>query len=110
MRCSSSRWSTSHWAASVPTYEIVTSCQPSVMYSNGYYYTSFVPPPPPPPASSTTASTSPTSAPLQYSSVVSGQPVLAPQYSAVAAGGPVQYTTNSGSPVQYSTSSGAGVQ
>ena len=36
----------------VPTYEIVTSCQPSVMYSNGYYYTSFVPPtvtsPPPP--------------------------------------------------------------
>jgi len=41
----------------IPTYEIVTSCQPSVMYSNGYYYTSFVPtstqatsvPPPPPP-------------------------------------------------------------
>ena len=29
----------------IPTYEIVTSCQPSVMYSNGYYYTSFVPPP-----------------------------------------------------------------
>ena len=46
----------------IPTYEIVTSCQPSVIYSNGYYYTSFVPPsttttapaptppPPPPPA------------------------------------------------------------
>merc|ERR1719474_503517 len=31
--------------AAIPTYEIVTSCQPSVMYSNGYYYTSFVPPP-----------------------------------------------------------------
>ena len=96
--------------ASVPTYEIVTSCQPSVMYSNGYYYTSFVPPPPPQaPASSTPAST-PTSAPLQYSSVVSGQQVMAPQYSAVAAGGaPVQYTpaANSGSPVQYSSSSGA---
>ena len=29
---------------SIPTYEIVTSCQPTVMYSNGYYYTSFVPP------------------------------------------------------------------
>lgn len=43
--------------SNIPTYEIVTSCQPSVMYSNGYYYTSFVPnstqatsvPPPPPP-------------------------------------------------------------
>ena len=29
----------------IPTYEIVTSCQPAVVYSNGYYYTSFVPPP-----------------------------------------------------------------
>lgn len=28
--------------ASIPTYEIVTSCQPAVVYSNGYYYTSFV--------------------------------------------------------------------
>merc|ERR1719347_599365 len=28
----------------IPTYEIVTSCQPSVVYSNGYYYTSFTPP------------------------------------------------------------------
>jgi len=28
----------------IPTYEIVTSCQPAVVYSNGYYYTSFVPP------------------------------------------------------------------
>ena len=27
----------------IPTYEIVTSCQPAVVYStNGYYYTSFV--------------------------------------------------------------------
>lgn len=42
----------------IPTYEIVTSCQPSVIYSNGYYYTSFLPPTttpapantPPPPA------------------------------------------------------------
>lgn len=25
----------------IPTYEIVTSCQPAVVYSNGYYYTSF---------------------------------------------------------------------
>jgi len=31
----------------IPTYEIVTSCQPSVIYSNGYYYTSFLPPSPP---------------------------------------------------------------
>ena len=30
----------------IPTYEIVTSCQPSVIYSNGYYYTSFSPPTP----------------------------------------------------------------
>eukprot|EP00095_Tigriopus_kingsejongensis_P010753 maker-scaffold277_size226016-snap-gene-1.26 protein:Tk10753 transcript:maker-scaffold277_size226016-snap-gene-1.26-mRNA-1 annotation:"protein fam46c" len=29
----------------IPTYEIVTSCQPAVVYSNGYYYTSFVSPP-----------------------------------------------------------------
>jgi hypothetical protein len=29
-------------AAHIPTYEIVTSCQPAVVYSNGYYYTSFV--------------------------------------------------------------------
>ena len=28
--------------ATIPTYEIVTSCQPAVMYSNGFYYTSFV--------------------------------------------------------------------
>merc|ERR1712141_972818 len=28
--------------AHIPTYEIVTSCQPAVVYSNGYYYTSFV--------------------------------------------------------------------
>ena len=28
----------------IPTYEIVTSCQPAVVYSNGFYYTSFVPP------------------------------------------------------------------
>ena len=26
----------------IPTYEIVTSCQPAVVYSNGYYYTSFI--------------------------------------------------------------------
>ncbi len=26
----------------IPTYEIVTSCQPAVVYSNGYYYTSFL--------------------------------------------------------------------
>ena len=32
----------------IPTYEIVTSCQPSVIYSNGYYYTSFSPPAPAP--------------------------------------------------------------
>lgn len=35
----------SNHGANIPTYEIVTSCQPTVMYSNGYYYTSFVPPP-----------------------------------------------------------------
>ena len=29
-------------AAAIPTYEIVTSCQPAVIYSNGYYYTSFI--------------------------------------------------------------------
>ncbi|TRY76561.1 hypothetical protein TCAL_00139 [Tigriopus californicus] len=29
----------------IPTYEIVTSCQPAVVYSNGYYYTSFMSPP-----------------------------------------------------------------
>jgi hypothetical protein len=34
----------------IPTYEIVTSCQPAVVFSNGYYYTSFVP------ATTTTAS------------------------------------------------------
>ena len=28
----------------IPTYEIVTSCQPAVVYSDGYYYTSFVTP------------------------------------------------------------------
>merc|ERR1712079_421195 len=28
--------------AHIPTYEIVTSCQPAVVYSNGYYYTSFM--------------------------------------------------------------------
>lgn len=28
----------------IPTYEIVTSCQPAVVYSNGYYYTSFMQP------------------------------------------------------------------
>jgi len=28
--------------AHIPTYEIVTSCQPAVVFSNGYYYTSFV--------------------------------------------------------------------
>merc|ERR1719411_2539883 len=28
-------------SAVIPTYEIVTSCQPAVIYSNGYYYTSF---------------------------------------------------------------------
>ena len=44
--------------------------------------------------------------------MVSGQQVMAPQYSAVAAGGQaVQYTPNSGSPpVQYSTSTVAPVQ
>jgi hypothetical protein len=31
-------------ATPIPTYEIVTSCQPSVVYSNGYFYTSFVQP------------------------------------------------------------------
>ena len=31
-------------ATTIPTYEIVTSCQPAVIYSNGYYYTSFVQP------------------------------------------------------------------
>jgi hypothetical protein len=31
--------------ATIPTYEIVTSCQPAVVYANGYYYTSFMPPP-----------------------------------------------------------------
>ena len=25
----------------IPTYEIITSCQPRVMYSNGYYFTTF---------------------------------------------------------------------
>lgn len=29
-------------ASLIPTYEIITSCQPAVVYSNGYYYTSFV--------------------------------------------------------------------
>merc|ERR1712018_830807 len=29
-------------SAVIPTYEIVTSCQPAVIYSNGYYYTSFL--------------------------------------------------------------------
>jgi hypothetical protein len=28
----------------IPTYEIITSCQPRVVYSNGYYITSFAPP------------------------------------------------------------------
>ena len=28
----------------IPTYEIVTSCQPAVIYSGGYYYTSFMSP------------------------------------------------------------------
>lgn len=32
--------------AVIPTYEIVTSCQPAVIYSNGYYYTSFISPSP----------------------------------------------------------------
>ena len=103
--------------ASVPTYEIVTSCQPSVMYSNGYYYTSFAPPPPPPPAPTSSAGTpsTPTSTqPLAYSSVVanSQQVMPAPQYSAVAAGQPVQYTgTSTGAQVQYTgTSTGAQVQ
>lgn len=27
--------------ANIPTYEIITSCQPRVMYSNGYYFTTF---------------------------------------------------------------------
>jgi len=31
-------------AAVIPTYEIVTSCQPAVIYSGGYYYTSFISP------------------------------------------------------------------
>ena len=31
--------------SNIPTYEIVPSCQPSVLYSNSYYCTSFVPPP-----------------------------------------------------------------
>ena len=29
--------------ANIPTYEIITSCQPRVMYSNGYYFTTFSP-------------------------------------------------------------------
>ena len=33
-------------SAVIPTYEIVTSCQPAVIYSNGYYYTSFLSHPP----------------------------------------------------------------
>ena len=33
-------------ATIIPTYEIVTSCQPAVIYSNGYYYTSFLSPAP----------------------------------------------------------------
>ena len=102
--------------ASVPTYEIVTSCQPSVMYSNGYYYTSFAPPPPPPPAptSSTGTPSTPTSTqPLAYSSVVanSQQVMPAPQYSAVAAGQPVQYTgTSTGAQVQQYTGTSTGAQ
>ena len=104
--------------ASVPTYEIVTSCQPSVMYSNGYYYTSFAPPPPPPPAptSSTGTPSTPTSTqPLAYSSVVanSQQVMPAPQYSAVAAGQPVQYTTGTstgGAQVQQYTGTSTGAQ
>ncbi len=31
-------------ASMIPTYEIITSCQPAVVYSNGYYYTSFAQP------------------------------------------------------------------
>jgi len=42
----------------IPTYEIVTSCQPSVVYSNGYYYTSFTPPTPPRPQPTQHTSTS----------------------------------------------------
>lgn len=42
----------------IPTYEIVTSCQPAVVYSNGYYYTSFMQP-----ATLVTTSTAPVQAP-----------------------------------------------
>ncbi len=54
----------------IPTYEIVTSCQPAVVYSNGYYYTSFVS------NSSSSSTSSSTSATLQTVTSTTG-PCLA---------------------------------
>lgn len=95
----------------IPTYEIVTSCQPSVMYSNGYYYTSFLPPPSQSSATSFPSTTVSTTPSLQYTTVSGGSSIqytnggtTQPQYSTVVASGATQYNnvTVSGAP-QYSS-------
>ena len=55
----------------IPTYEIVSSCQPAVIYSNGYYYTSY----PAYPASSV-AITDTTSPPPQISGQLHAAPTV----------------------------------
>ena len=81
----------SHQTGPVPTYEFVTSCQPSVIYSNGYYYTSFTPPAPAP-APAPAAGTYYTSC----GSCSCGAPAPGPQ---VMAPGPAHWTVSAPPPV-----------